>query len=83
MGAPAGNKNATKNKPFADAIRKAIAQGDPERLERIAKKLLDLAEAGDLQAVKELADRTDGKPKQTIGGDDDAPLQMLVGWKSS
>lgn len=83
MGAPAGNKNATKNKPFADAIRKAIAQGDPERLERIAKKLLDLAEAGDLQAVKELADRTDGKPKQTIGGDGDAPLQMLIGWKSS
>lgn len=33
-----------------------------------AEKLLDLAVAGDVQALKELGDRLDGKPAQTVQG---------------
>ena len=68
MGAPVGNKNASgtqdAEKPFRDALRRAIVQDDGKRLRGAAEKLLDLADAGEPWAVKELADRTDGKSKQ-------------------
>ncbi|MGH7744903.1 MAG: hypothetical protein ACREQ5_08860, partial [Candidatus Dormibacteria bacterium] len=35
-----------------------------DRLSRIVEKLLNAAEAGDLAAIKELADRLDGKAVQ-------------------
>jgi hypothetical protein len=58
--------NKNKEKPFADALRMEIsaAGDDHKRLRRIAAKLLDLAEAGDMQAINAVADRLDGKPAQ-------------------
>jgi hypothetical protein len=68
MGAPVGNRNAVgeqdSERPFRDAVRRAIAQDDGKRLRGAAEQLLDLAAAGESWAVKELADRMDGKPKQ-------------------
>jgi hypothetical protein len=67
MGAPVGNQNScSDNRLWANTIRRAIAQSDPERLRRIAEALLNKAEEGDLQAMKELGDRVDGKPAQSI-----------------
>lgn len=63
-GAPKGNQNAAKSRLFGDAIRKAVMQDDGNRLRAIAEKLLDMASEGDIQAIRELADRMDGKPKQ-------------------
>jgi len=63
VGAPIGNKNATKNKPFLDAMRRALAQ-NPQKIGRIVDKILDQAEAGEAWAVKEVADRLDGKAVQ-------------------
>ena len=63
VGAPIGNKNATKNKPFLDAMRRALAQ-NPQKIGRIVDKILDQAEAGEAWAVKEVADRLDGKAIQ-------------------
>jgi hypothetical protein len=60
-GAPIGNNNNKKNKPFAEAINRAIAQDDGKRLRAIAEALLDKAADGDVSAIKEFADRTDGK----------------------
>src|SRR6476661_7700062 len=59
MGRPIGSVN--KEKPFNDALRIAL-RGDPLRLRRIADKLATLAEGGDLAAIKEIADRLDGRP---------------------
>lgn len=39
------------------------------KIEAIAKKLLELSIAGDVQAIKEFGDRLDGKAKQQIEGD--------------
>jgi ribosomal protein L17 len=61
-----GNKLAAKSGQFGHELQKAIAQGDPEKLRRIAEKLLSLAEAGDLAAIREVADRLDGKAVQTV-----------------
>lgn len=71
-GAQPGNTNASnKNRPFADAIRRALADQDGKKLRQIAEKLIARALEGDTSALKEIADRLDGKPKQDIdvGGD--------------
>jgi hypothetical protein len=69
-GAPPGNRNAVKNRPFADAIQRALARaeakGDFCTLNAIAEKLLAMAGDGDLEAIKLLADRLDGKPMAAV-----------------
>lgn len=77
MGAPVGNQNAAKSRAFYGALSRAIAQDDGVRLRAAAEKLLDLAAGGESWAVRELADRLDGKPAQVLAGDPDAPLQVL------
>ncbi len=64
MGRPIGSVN--KERPFNAALRLALRSGDPYRLRRIAEKLAELAESGDLAAIRELADRLDGKPAQAL-----------------
>lgn len=64
-GAPTGNQNAQKGRIWNDALRKAIAQDNGRRLRDSIEKLLDLASCGEPWAIKELADRLDGRPKQT------------------
>jgi Family of unknown function (DUF5681) len=53
-------------KPFRDALRMEIADADGNRkvLRGIAKRLLEMAEKGDMPAISMLADRLDGKPAQ-------------------
>src|ERR1700733_14206312 len=65
MGRPIGSLN--RQKPFADALRTEIRAGnDPRHLRAIARKLIENALDGDLQAIREIADRLDGKPAQVI-----------------
>ncbi|NOJ39080.1 hypothetical protein [Bradyrhizobium australiense] len=64
MGRPIGSVN--REKPFADALRMALRSGNPYRLRGITEKLIEKAEQGDLQAIKEVGDRLDGKCTQTI-----------------
>src|SRR5258705_13902654 len=66
-GRPIGSINTQR--PFADALRMELAStGDSHReLRLIARNLIALARAGEpgaLQAIREIADRLDGKPKQ-------------------
>lgn len=81
-GAPLGNQNAKKSKPWESAIRRALArraEGDQDKaLNVLADKFLDAVAAGDLSAFKELGDRLDGKPKQQIEttGPDDGPIEL-------
>lgn len=74
MARPAGSPN--KDKPFRDALRMELADAgeDHKALRSIAAKMIALAAAGDMQAIKEIGDRLDGKPAQAIiGGDEDDP----------
>lgn len=80
MAAPKGNKNAAKGKQFQDALRRALNADGREGLKNIATKLVDAAEAGEGWAIKEVADRLDGKPAQVVAGDSDQPLKMQIGW---
>ena len=64
-GNPAGR---AAEKPFADALRMEIkeAGADHRQLREIAKKLLEKASQGDMQAINCLADRLDGRPAQAL-----------------
>lgn len=48
-----------------------------KKLNIIAAKLVELAIDGDIQAIKEISDRVDGKPAQALVGDPDQPLAMI------
>lgn len=61
-----GNRYGRETQPFIDAVRRAIAQDDGKRLRAIAERLIDLAVEGEAWAVRELADRLDGKAKQSV-----------------
>lgn len=77
MGAPIGNQNATKeNRQWSNALNRAIAQDNGERLRAAAEKLLTCASNGESWAVKELGDRLDGKAAQQVllQGDKENPL---------
>ena len=66
----AGNSNSGRKqeKPFREAIRiqLAAAGDDQKALRAVASALIEKAMAGDMQAIKELADRTDGKVAQQL-----------------
>lgn len=71
MAAPEGNDYSSKNnRLWANTLRRAITQGDGEKLRRIADALIAKAEDGDMAAIRELGDRLDGKPAQAIVGAD-------------
>lgn len=76
-GAPVGNHNAAKGKEFRQALKRAMARKSgtvSAALEKIAEQLMAAAEQSEPWAIKEIADRFDGKPAQAIvGGDEDDP----------
>jgi hypothetical protein len=77
-GGQPGNDNATKNKPFLEAVTRAITQDDGKRLRSCAEKLLDKAALGEPWAVTLLADRLDGKAHQSIDATVDGNLTVNI-----
>lgn len=69
-GRPPGAEN--KNKRFRAALNR-YADADPKRLDDLAEKLWATAMLGDTTAIREVADRLDGKVPQALVGDDDHP----------
>lgn len=73
-----------KEKSFANmlniAIKEAVEGTDKTKLRAVADALVDKAMSGDVQAIKEVADRIDGKvPQGVIGGDeDDSPINVFT-----
>jgi hypothetical protein len=78
-GAPIGNTNAKKGRLWNEALRKAINQDNGKRLRDSIEKLLTFASNGEPWAIKELADRLDGRPRQTnvLEGSDEPPLKGI------
>ena len=83
-GGQEGNTNATKNRPWRDAINRALARYDGKTtdggLNKLADKLIAKCEEADLAALKELGDRVEGRPGQTVtvAGDEEHPLQAVI-----
>ncbi|MBX5143225.1 hypothetical protein HJB79_31445 [Rhizobium lentis] len=64
-----------KEKSFANmlniAIKEAIEGTDKTKLRAVADALVEKAMTGDVAAIKEVADRLDGKVPQAVVGDDE------------
>ena len=61
----------------------AAAQDSPRSMRRITDKLLAKAAAGDLTAMAMLAERTDGKVAQPVGGSDElGPQKLVISWRT-
>lgn len=67
-GGQPGNDNGAKNKIWSEALRKHITQ-NPKDLIASARALLAKCKDGDVAAIKELGDRLEGKPHQSIAAD--------------
>lgn len=72
-----------KEKSFANmlniAIKEASDKGGGTKLRDVADALINKAIDGDVQAIKEIADRLDGKVAQAVVGDEDGgPLQVII-----
>lgn len=78
-----------RDKEWANAIRKAVHELRDEKddsgkikkvraLNMLAKTMVTKAINGDVQAMKEIGDRLDGKPAQAIEGSSDNPVQIIV-----
>jgi len=83
----ARTKGATAEKWWSDAIKLAVNReaDDPadtsgkkrKRLNIIADKLCKMAVDGDIQAIKEIGDRLEGRPRQAVdhsGNEEDGSI---------
>lgn len=70
-----------KEKPFRDALRAelaALGEDDPKALRSLARNLLKIAAGEDgLPAIKEVADRLDGKVATPIENGEDGALEVI------
>ncbi len=69
-------------KTFANMLRIAISEAHVTggtRLRAVADALVEKAITGDVPAIKEIADRIDGKVPQAVVGDNDHPGITIVG----
>ena len=64
----ATHRGQQRDKPFRDALRMEIAAAgeDLRALRKVAAALIGKAESGDVNAIREVADRLDGKPAQSV-----------------
>jgi hypothetical protein len=71
-----------RDKPYREALRMelAAAGANMKKLREIARAHIARCEAGDMQAIKDLADRLDGRPAQIPeqNDSDSAPILKIV-----
>lgn len=78
-----GNPNGRpKIKPFREAIQRALEEAGDDKLalQAVATALVGKAMSGDVPAIKELADRMDGKVAQAIIGGEEEDPEIKVSW---
>lgn len=84
MSAAPGNQYAARGRVWRDAINRALANrsrvDQVNAIDVLAEKLLAKCDEGDMQALKELGDRIEGKPTQPISGDDEKDPIRVYGW---
>ena len=81
---PRNPRGQQRDKIYREALRLELAdmsEGvDLKKLREIARAHIEKAASGDMQAIKELADRLDGRPAQMLehSGPDSEPITKVV-----
>lgn len=65
-GGQPGNKNATKNRPITDALRRVLLANDGEKMRQLTDALVNRAINESDTAAKEIFDRIEGRVKQQL-----------------
>ena len=82
MAAPRNPKGQKPEKIWRDAVMRAVKRAQKgqksKRLELLADQLVQEGLDGNVVALKEIGDRLDGKPAQTVAGDPDQPMELVV-----
>ena len=81
VGGQPGNDNAKRSKIWTDAIKRAIARryGNlPDGLDKLADDFIKAVAEGGIPEKEMMGNRLEGKPAQTITGDDENPLTIQV-----
>ena len=77
-----GRGRPKSGKSFTDMLRLAVAERraaeGTTRLRAIADALVAKAEAGDVHAIKEIADRLDGRTKAVVENQVDLKTQPII-----
>ena len=76
-----GNTNSSKiNRLPGDTLKRKLIQDEAKRANKVVDALLTKAEDGDVHAIKEVLDRSDGKVQTDtkISGDSEEPLMIKV-----
>lgn len=74
-----GTEKVMRDALMLELKREAASGGKTKKLQQIAEKLVQLACEGDVQAIKEVFDRIDGRPAQAIvGSNDEPPIKTVV-----
>lgn len=63
---PLGAGALGHRRPFTEALTRALLQNDGKKLRALAERLFELAMNGDVQAMKEIVNRLEGMPRQTV-----------------
>ncbi len=76
---------AKGDKLWRGALSRAVnhrlkEEGNPKVLEKLAQTVVDMALAGNLDAIKEIGNRLDGKSFQAvaISGDSENPIKVIL-----
>src|SRR4051812_41172837 len=73
---------ADSRSAFRDALVRVLAelavQGDATRLEALARRLVEQAEAGDRDALRDVLDRIDGRP--SVADPERGPRKVTFSW---
>lgn len=74
-------KGRPKGRTISDSLRQLLSEDHVSEhtvADAVAEKLVEKALDGSIEAIKEIADRTEGKPSQrtVIAGDPDNPLNL-------
>ena len=81
-GNPSGRPKSRPFKEALDRVLKEEAKGENESgaLDEVVRALYTKAKTGDVAAIKEIAERYDGKVAQAVigGGEDDPPIQTVT-----
>lgn len=81
-GNPKGRAVETNKKEFTDALRITLKEDDKatkrKNLRVVAEKLVECAKNGEGWAIKEIADRIEGKPQQTVEQKIDASVNIQL-----
>ena len=88
MAAPLGNQNACRsNREYRNALLRTLKQyeatGTPrgEALNQITARLVELAIKGEAWAIKEVADRVDGRSSLAVRAENANSESLTLTWK--